>query len=122
LKTVCEGRVVKKEESLCFVQTGKELMSAVSDCNIGDSVFVLIRPEHITVSRHREESSARNIFRAKISAIEPWGLEYKLTLEQGNNFELIAFVTHQSVMELGLNESDEIFVTFKATAVHLVRR
>jgi tungstate transport system ATP-binding protein len=37
-------------------------------------------------------------------------------------FELVAYVTGQSLEELGLKEGKRITASFKATAVHVIRR
>jgi molybdopterin-binding protein len=88
--------------------------------NEADDVFVCVRPEDIVVATHPETSSARNHFKAKIANIEPWGLEYKLILECG--FNLVSYVTKQSIENLRLKIAQEVFVSFKATAIHLIKR
>ncbi len=120
VETILEGRVTKKEDSLCSVSVKERILEAVSEYNRGDEVFVCIRPEDVTVSLRADKDSARNHFSAKVSALEPWRLEYKVSLDCG--FNLIAAVTKQSVGSLGLSIGREVFVSFKATAIHLIRR
>ncbi len=120
VETIVEGFIFKKEDNLCFVKIKDRIVEVVSAYNQGDDVFVCIRPQDLTISSHLASSSARNHFKAKIISIEPWQLEYKLYLDCG--FNLIASVTKQSIENLGLKVNNEIFVSFKATAVHLIRR
>jgi molybdopterin-binding protein len=47
-------------------------------------------------------------------------LEYKLLLEA--DFSLVGFLTKQSIESLNLKPQKEVFVSFKATAIHLIKR
>jgi len=120
VETIVEGVITKKEENLCFIKAADNILEAVSIYNAGDDVFACIRPEDVVISRHSETTSARNHFKARIVKIEPWGLEYKLNLNCG--FDLTASVTKQSIEGLGLKTGQDIFASFKATAIHLIKR
>lgn len=120
VETIISGEVIKKEGNLCFVKVSDSVLEAVSECEAGDDVFVCIRPENVTVSTQSEKNSARNHFSAKIDQISLWGLEYRLSLNCG--FNLTAFVTKQSIEILNLRAGQEVFVSFKATALHLIKR
>lgn len=127
IDSIIEGIIAKKEGDLCFVRAGATTLEAVSEYDAGDSVFVCIRPEDVIISLFGgssgaafETSSARNHFKARIIHLEPWKLEIKLTLDCG--FNLSAVVTRQSKETLGLKIGQEIFVSFKATAIHLIKR
>ncbi len=120
VETIVEGIITKKEENLCFIKVADKILEAVSIYNAGDGVFVCIRPEDVVISRHSETTSARNHFKARVINIEPWGLEYKLSLDCG--FDLTASVTKQSIEGLDLKIGQEIFASFKATAIHLIKR
>lgn len=120
VETIIEGSIFKKEDNLCFIKVRDKILEAVSAYNEGDDVFVCVRPEDVTVSKHIDPNSARNHFKAVIINIEPWRLEYKVSLDCG--FDLAASVTAQSVKSLGLSSGGEVIVSFKATAVHLIRR
>ncbi|MCW3135010.1 MAG: tungstate ABC transporter ATP-binding protein WtpC [Methanophagales archaeon] len=89
---------------------------AVSDYHAG-TVKAFIRPEDIILSEKREESSARNVISAKIEEMSDMG---PLTRVRMNN-SLVALITKQSRESLGLRKGDEIYATFKATSVHVVR-
>jgi tungstate transport system ATP-binding protein len=120
VETILPGMVSAKDDNLCSIQTGGHTLEVISGCGAGDEVFICVRPEDVTVSKSREAGSMRNHFSAKITSVEPWGLEYKVGLDCG--FPLIAAVTRQSVDSMGLKPGLEVFASFKATAAHLIKR
>lgn len=120
VETIIEGTITRREDNLCFIKVADNVLEAVSTHNAGDSVFICIRPEDVVLSRHLETTSARNRFKARIVKIEPWGLEYKLSMDCG--FDLVSSVTKQSIEGLDLKIGQEIFASFKATATHLIKR
>ena len=120
VETIIGGKITAKSENLCSINAGGNILEVISEYEAGDSVFVCVRPEDVAVSRSAEPGSMRNHFKAKIISMEPWRLEYKLSLDCG--FNLIAAVTKQSVEGLGLKAGAEVFASFKATAAHLIRR
>lgn len=120
IETVVEGVIVKKEDNLCFVKAGDKFLEVISTYNQGDNVFVCIRPENVIIAPSQETTSARNQIKAVITSIEPWRLKYKINLDCG--FSLCAYLTKQSIENLDLKVGQEVFVSFKATAIHLIRR
>jgi len=118
--TILPGKVASKEDNLCRVETGCCALEVVSACEPGDSVFVCVRPENVSVSIGAEENSMRNRFKGRVLSIEPRGLEYRLVLDCG--FGLTAAVTKQSVEKLRLEPGRELYASFKATAAHLIKR
>jgi tungstate transport system ATP-binding protein len=120
IETIVEGEIIKKEDNLCFIRIDDKIIEAVSDLSVGDHVFVCIRPEDVIISTQAQNTSARNRFKAKIIRIEPWMLEYKLLLDA--DFNLVSFITKQSIESLNLKPQKEVFVSFKATAIHLIKR
>ncbi len=127
VETILEGAIFKKEDNLCFIKVRDNVLESVSEYNVGDDVFVCIRPEEVTVAafssgagKISDASSARNHFKAQVTNIEPWRLGYKLVLNCG--FDLVVSVTAQSIRSLNLKVGQEIIASFKATAIHLIRR
>lgn len=119
IETIIEGIIIKKKDNLCFIKAEDKVLEAVSDYDAGDKVSVCIRPEDVIISTQPQISSCRNQFNAKITKIEPHILNYKLTLDCG--FNLMSFVTRQSIENLDLKPAKEIFAAFKATAIHLIK-
>ena len=122
VETILNGEIVKTGAGtvLCRVQNGE--IEAVGDAKPGEKVVCCIRPEQVTLSTTQSGGgvSARNTFPGKIVRISPMGLFYKISLDCG--FFLTAYVTIPSVENLALEEGKPVFASFKATAVHLIRR
>ncbi len=97
-------------------------IEAIGEAQVGEEVVLGIRPEHVTLAPHssREMTSARNHFPARIEKIFSLGFYQKVHLDCG--FPLVAYVTHHSMENLSLREEKEVMVSFKATAIHVIRR
>jgi len=76
-----------------------------------------LRPEDVLVSREPLVSSARNSLRGTITRIADRGATLYLTVSTPLEFSCL--VTRHSFEELGLAEGGEVYVTFKASAVHI---
>ncbi|MEM1671036.1 MAG: tungstate ABC transporter ATP-binding protein WtpC [Archaeoglobaceae archaeon] len=79
---------------------------------------ITIPPEGILISKVHFVSSARNNFRAKIDGFEDLGAMVKLKLSI-EGIMLSAYLTKASFVEMGLSEGEEVYVSFKATSVHV---
>jgi tungstate transport system ATP-binding protein len=122
METVLTGRVIKKYDSTFVASVSGRDVEAVGTVDIGKTVVCFIRPENVTLSTGTsgEATSARNVFHGKIVKITPMGLFNKIRLECG--FPLIAYITHQSLETMSLREGNDIVASFKATAVHVIRK
>jgi len=122
VETILTGKVIKKNGGT-FVASilGKEV-EAVGEVHLGETVILCIRPENVILSAHlsKETTSVRNVFQGKIERIVPFGLYQKVHLHCG--FPLVAYVTNHSLEELSLTEGKEVRASFKATAIHVVRK
>jgi tungstate transport system ATP-binding protein len=67
------------------------------------------------------KSSARNRLIAKLMKIIPWGAHYRAELACGDS-RLVALITRPSFLELKLQEGNDAVASFKATAVHVIKR
>ncbi len=122
VETVLTGRVIKRNGGTFVVSISGKEIEAVGEAHLGEAVILCIRPENVTLSIHpsKEATSARNVFLGKIVKITSLGLYQKVQLHCG--FPLVAYVTHHSLEELSLREGKEVKVSFKATAIHVVRK
>jgi tungstate transport system ATP-binding protein len=122
VETILSGEIVRTGAGtvICRVQNGE--IEAVGDAKPGERVVCCIRPEHVTLSTgpSRDGVSTRNTFPGKIIRIAPMGLFCRISLDCG--FFLTAYVTIPSAENLALEEGNSVFASFKATAVHLIRR
>jgi tungstate transport system ATP-binding protein len=122
METVFTGPVTKLYDSTFVVSVSGRHVEAVGTVTVGETVVCFIRPENVTLSTGVSGSatSARNVFPGEITKITPMGLFHKVHLDCG--FPLIAYVTHQSLDNLALREGNSIVASFKATAVHVIRK
>jgi len=122
VETVLTGEVIKRDGGIFVVSVSGENIAAVGEVQLGESVALCIRPENVTLSIHssNEATSARNVFHGKIMRIVPMGFYQKVLLDCG--FPLVAYITNRSLEELSLKEGKEVRASFKATAIHVVRR
>ncbi|WP_319379080.1 TOBE domain-containing protein [uncultured Methanocorpusculum sp.] len=107
---ICIG----KSGRVC-VKIGEIYIRAVT--TLSGVVNVEIRPEELIISREKLTSSAINSFQGTITNIRPNSLEVMVYMDAG--IPLAAALTPQSVERLSLKKGDSVFVTFKATAVHV---
>ena len=76
-----------------------------------------LRPEDILISKEPLISSARNSLKGTITDIADRGATRYLTVSTPLDF--VCLVTRRSFEELGLTEGEEVYVTFKASAIHI---
>jgi len=120
-ETILEGTVKSSNAQLTEISVDGKIIEAVGDFVPGQNIYCCIRPENITVSQTMpEKTSARNVFEAKIKKIIRQAFFYKMILDCG--FPMVAYVTVSSCEDLGICEESMVFVSFKATAVHIMRR
>jgi len=120
-ESILEGTVNSCVSGHMVVSINGKSIEAVGDCSIGQKVYCCLRPENVTVSNYTQgKISARNIFEAKVSKIVRQGYFYKLTLDCG--FPLVAYITIPSYEDLGIAKGGTVIASFKATAVHVIRR
>ncbi len=122
METVFTGQVTKTYDGTFIVSVAGRDVEAVGAVNAGDKVVCFIRPENVTLSRGAsvEKTSARNVFSGKIVKITPMGLFHKIHLDCG--FPLVSYITNQSLENLSLLDGSGIIASFKATAVHVIRK
>jgi molybdopterin-binding protein len=80
-------------------------------------VYLSIRPEDILVSLSPLESSARNSFQGRVEDISDAGVIVRITVDVG--VPLVAAITRNSFLDMGLRKAMNVFLTFKAIDVHI---
>jgi tungstate transport system ATP-binding protein len=120
-ETVLPGVVKESRQGMMLVAINGREIEVVGDGEPGEKVVLCIRPENVTLSPQRAStlSSARNVFSGIIERIVPIGLFYRVHVDCG--FSLVAFITGHSVVELALKIGLPVEVSFKATAIHVIR-
>ncbi len=82
---------------------------------ISGPVKVKIPSEGIIISRLPSSSNARNVFKGKITEIRMDGTSIMLEVDIGKTLWL--YITQKSFKELCISVGDEVFITFKASAI-----
>jgi tungstate transport system ATP-binding protein len=78
-------------------------------------VSVFISPQDIIIAKKQLESSARNVFKGRITQISDLGQLVRLIVDVGKPFTVQ--ITKRSFSEMALNLSSEVFLVFKASNV-----
>jgi len=122
METIVEGLVVRRVDGEVVMSVAGREISAIGAGAPGEQVYCCIRPEHVTIElvSPAGSSSARNVFPARITSVTSAGAYLKVKLDSG--FPLVATVTAESLATLGLTRGRDVFASFKATAVHVIRR
>jgi tungstate transport system ATP-binding protein len=121
MENVLTGQVCKSQAGAIALELAGKKIECLGVGIPGESAVICIRPEHITIETVYQlgESSARNIFQATIRKIIAHGGSQKIYLDCG--FPLVVSLTSQSVNNMHLEVGKQVFASFKATSVHLMR-
>ncbi len=120
VENIIDGEILASEDGLVTIKTGGEFIEAVSDSSVGEKVCACVRPEDVTLALSPVSSSARNSFPGKIRRIVPVGPLNRVEINCG--FPLIALVTKRSTGEMGLAKGKQVYATFKAAGVHVIKK
>ena len=80
--------------------------------------FLAIPPEAIVVSRETTVTSERNHFTGTITSVEREGQIFSVSVDCGNLI-IVSSVTRSALSQLDLTEGREVYISFKASAVHV---
>ncbi len=122
METVLEGVVRESARGMMTVSIAGHDVAAIGEAQPGEKLLLGVRPENVTLAKtpRPEDTSARNVFPASVVKIIPRGLFYKICLDCG--FFLSTYITGQSLESLALHEGTQVAASFKATAVHVIRK
>jgi tungstate transport system ATP-binding protein len=113
-----------------FTGTARTTAASTSKVDVGDGVqievttqrqgaaVVFINPQDIILSKSAVESSARNMFKGKITQITDLDSLVKLKVNVGKTFTVQ--ITKRSFNEMGLYLNADVFITFKASSVQVL--
>lgn len=123
VEMVIPAEVRSGQDGMLTVRTsaGSDL-TLIGDAAPGQAVYVCLRPEDITLWPEDDIplSSARNTLHGAIQRILPQGALLRVVIDCG--FPVTALVTRLSAQELSLVEGKRVSASFKASAVHLIKR
>jgi molybdopterin-binding protein len=115
VRNILTGDVVDTGDGkLAFRTEGTDIV-VVTD--LRGKLRASIRPEDILISPEQLYSSARNSFCGTITSVIDKGSTLYLTVTLPPDF--ICLVTRRSFEDMGLAEGQKVYITFKASAVHI---
>lgn len=119
IRNVFRGRIVVRkgqrgiDTGALFVQCSSGLMEQALEPEVNFAV----RPEDVLLSKSALSSSARNCYAGTVASIRNVGGIYHVSVDVGER--ITALITKASMEEMNLAVGSSVFVTFKATAVHV---
>jgi len=120
VENIIGGVIVSRDGDIATIDLKGKIIEAISDCAVGDEVYVCIRPEDITLAPSKAISSARNSLAGEITRVAPTGSLVHVEVDCG--FSLIALVTKKSAEELNFKSGERVYASFKASAVHVIKK
>ncbi len=122
METIVDGVIRRTAGQELVIAVGEQEIHAIGDGTPGEPVYCCVRPEHVILEAvdPSRTSSARNVFGARIASVASVGPYLKVKLDCG--FPLVAHVTAASLAALALAEGKQVFASFKATAIHVIRK
>lgn len=129
VETLIEGLVVRFSENVAEVEVSggngkdkdKQIIYVVSEATKKKKVTLAIRPEDVilySMDIPPRKSSAMNLFHGKITSIKNIGMFKKIEIDCG--FNLVSFVTQNSIERLGLATGKTITAGIKASSIHML--
>jgi tungstate transport system ATP-binding protein len=118
------GFVETASDGVAQVRVNGGVVDVAGQFQPGERLLLCLRPEDITLSppdSGSAKSSARNRLPGRVVKVTPWGPHYRVVLDCHGS-HLVALITKPSFLDLGLAEEKEVTASFKATAVHVIRR
>lgn len=120
IENILNGEVVGESEGLVEVKVNNVIIKACYSFAVGEKVSVLIRPEVIVFSLSVDSTSARNVLKGIVKGMTTVGATVRLEVDCG--FPLLGVVTKQAAQDLSIYLGKAIYASFKATAIHVIRR
>ena len=114
-RNIFAGEVIDRGDGTIVFRT-KEIELVVAT-DLQGRWHASIRPEDILISPEPLHSSARNSFCGVITYIADRGSTLYLTVNLPPDF--VCLVTRRSFEEMGLAEGQKVYITFKASAIHI---
>lgn len=119
MENIIEGVISSSREGVVSIEVGGKVIEGISSFDPGEEVCACIRAEDITLALSRTPSSARNAFLGQITRVVSIGPLVRVEVDCG--FPLVALVTKKSAEELDLQSGKDVYASFKATGVHIIK-
>jgi len=103
--TASDGRLAIDDGGVMFL----------ADHHLTGRALAVVRPEAVTLHRHRPEGSARNVWRGVVSSVQPAQDRVRVLVD--GEPSMIATVTPAAIAELGLVRGADVWLSLKAVDV-----
>jgi len=122
VETVLDGAVVGASDGLLRIAADGVQIDALGKHTPGERVLVCLRPEDVILRREggKAGESTRNHLTGRVIGATRLEAQYRVEVDCGPH--VIALVTKQSFEDMALQAGSPVVVSFKASAVHLIRR
>ncbi|MBE3036146.1 MAG: ABC transporter ATP-binding protein [Candidatus Atribacteria bacterium] len=124
VETLIEGIVAEYKDNVCRIKIAgckNDIFAVAASADQGTKVTVAIRPEDVilyNIEINPGSSSAMNSFMGEITEIQDLGIFKKVEIDCG--FNLVSFVTQNSIERLGLAPGKKVLSSVKASSVHIL--
>lgn len=128
-RNIFSGRVVGIEDGCALIDIGGAKLMATTESR--GEVRLSLRPEDILISLEPLRSTARNCFQGVVSNIADRGSVVYISVTLPPDFyptkstisreslDFICLITRQALDELQLRKGAQVWITFKASAIHV---
>ena len=118
-ENVLKGKVISADRGLLKIETGKMVIEASGNIEVGNQVYAFLRPENIALSKTSTQSSIRNSLQGIVTDVWILGALVRVKIDCG--VILNALITRQSAEEMGILLGVPVYAQFKASSVHVLR-
>ena len=119
VENIFPGNVTANREGEVSIDVNGTAFTALSPIPSGKDVNIRFRAEDVTIgTREGPRTSARNVFQGKVKHLMPSGPFVRVIIDSG--IDIAALVTIRSAEDLNLGYGTEVWVSVKATAIHVL--
>lgn len=119
VENIIKGEARLEDDGLTLIKANG--INLYSSEEAEGEVIATIRPEDITVSWVRGNSSALNKLKGKIIKIEKIGSLFQLQVKAGEEIFTV-HMTRKSFHDMNINLNSMVWIEFKASAVHITNQ
>jgi tungstate transport system ATP-binding protein len=118
---IFSGTVTSNQDGEASIDVAGTTFRAISPATPGKDVNVLFRAEDVTIGTGEDPvTSARNVYQGRIKHLMPSGPFVRAIIDCG--IDIAALVTIRSAEDLNLGYGTDVWVSVKATAIHVLPR
>lgn len=111
------GKIIENHEGIAEIDIGGVTIEAVTEKT--ENCVVGVRPDDIILSKRPFRSSIRNTLKGKLTDFVDMDSLVRLAVSVDNAY-FVALITKRSFLEMKLKKGSEVYLSFKASAVHVI--